>query len=47
MRFIPDLDLTPADLIEYRGRKFDIQYILNWTERGQYAQILVKERLYD
>jgi len=47
MRYNPEAIIRPEDVIVYDGRKFDIEYILNYAERNSNIQILAKEKLYD
>lgn len=39
-------DVDASMLIEYKGREFDIVYIANIEEEGQYLKILAKEKVF-
>ncbi len=46
VRYQPNFVYDPSQRIEYNGRYFDIQYILNWQERNADLTLLVIEHLY-
>ena len=46
VRHRSNFSYTPEDRIVYRGRYFDIQYVLNWGEDDVGLTILAEESLY-
>ena len=47
IRYIPNLNIEPQDLLVYDNRTFDIQAVINENEANRYLTILVVEKLKD